>query len=143
MGLFDQVKDKDGNTLTKKSTTSTKSTKNTPLDKARKEITDFLATTEKKHGIKVNVNVSHLKTLGDSNLEDSFKIISKPFKANTKVGKNTIGVPYYKVYEPILFMESTNICEEYTELTKDKNGKVIEIVHNAKDELQPKDKKDS
>ena len=136
MGLFDQVKDKDGNTLTKKTTTTTKSTKNTPLDKARKDITEFIATNEKKHGIRVNVNVSHLKTCSDSNLEDSFKIISKPFKANTKVGKNTIGVPYYKVYEPVLFMESTNICEEYTEVTKDKNGKVIEIVHSAKDEIK-------
>ena len=133
MSLFNQVKDKNGQTLTKKSTTSTKSTKNTPLDKARKEINDFLVTTEKKHGIKVNVNVSHLKTLGDSNLEDSFKIISKPFKANTKVGKNTIGVPYYKVYEPILFMESTNICEEYTEIQVDKNGKKVEVLHKAKD----------
>ena len=136
MSLFNQVKDKNGQTLTKKSTTSTKSTKNTPLDKARKEINDFLVTTEKKHGIKVNVNVSHLKTLGDSNLEDSFKIISKPFKANTKVGKNTIGVPYYKVYEPILFMESTNICEEYTEIQVDKNGKKVEVLHKAKDEIK-------
>ena len=136
MSLFNQVKDKNGQVLTKKSSTSTKSTKNTPLDKARKEITEFLATTEKKHGIKVNVNVSHLKTCSDSNLEDSFKIVSKPFQANTKVGKNTIGVPYYKVYEPILFMESTNICEEYTEIQVDKNGKKVEVLHKAKDEIK-------
>ena len=136
MSLFNQVKDKNGQVLTKKSTTSTKSTNNTPLDKARKEINNFLAITEKKHGIKVNVNVSHLKTCSDSNLEDSFKIVSKPFKANTKVGKNTIGVPYYKVYEPILFMESTNICEEYTEIQVDKNGKKVEVLHKAKDEIK-------
>ena len=136
MSLFNQVKDKNGQVLTKKSTTSTKSTNNTPLDKARKEINNFLAITEKKHGIKVNVNVSHLKTCSDSNLEDSFKIVSKPFKANTKVGKNTIGVPYYKVYEPILFMESTNICEEYTEIQVNGKGEKVEVLHKAKDEIK-------
>ena len=82
MSLFNQVKDKNGQTLTKKSTTSTKSTKNTPLDKARKEINDFLVTTEKKHGIKVNVNVSHLKTLGD--LWDAYAIGKLDFSKKEK-----------------------------------------------------------
>ena len=131
MSLLGQVKDKNGNTLTKSTSTSKSTTKNTPIDKARKEINDFFVTIEKKHGVKVvKANVTHLKSCNDSNLTDSFKIISKPIKANEKVGKNTIGVPFYKVYENVLFVEHTNICEEYTELV---NGK--EVLHIAKDEI--------
>ena len=139
MSMLSNIKDKNGNVLTKSTTTKAPKNPSEPKEKARLKINKSFSAIEKEFGVKVNANITRIKTSSDANIVEAYKIISTPIKANEKVGKNVISVPFYKVYELKLFVEETNVCESYEEVLQD--GTIIK--HSAKDELkaQTKDSK--
>ena len=139
MSMLNNIKDKNGNVLTKSTTSKAPKNPSEPKEKARLKINKSFSAIEKEFGVKVNANITRIKTSSDANLVEAYKIVSEPIKANEKVGKNVISVPFYKVYELKLFVEETNVCESYEEVLQD--GTIIK--HSAKDELkaQTKDSK--
>ena len=136
MSMLSSIKDKNGNVLVKSTTSKAPKNPSEPKEKARQEINNTFGTIEKKFGVKVNANITKIKTSSDANIVEAYKIVSKPIKANEKVGKNVISVPFYKVYELKLFVEETNVCESYEEVLQD--GTIIK--HSAKDELKAQTK---
>ena len=139
MSMLSSIKDKNGNVLVKSTTSKAPKNPSEPKEKARLKINKSFSAIEKEFGVKVNANITRIKTSSDANLVEAYKIVSEPIKANEKVGKNVISVPFYKVYELKLFVEETNVCESYEEVLQD--GTIIK--HSAKDELkaQTKDSK--
>ena len=137
--MLSSIKDKNGNVLVKSTTSKAPKNPSEPKEKARLKINKSFSAIEKEFGVKVNANITRIKTSSDANLVEAYKIVSEPIKANEKVGKNVISVPFYKVYELKLFVEETNVCESYEEVLQD--GTIIK--HSAKDELkaQTKDSK--
>ena len=132
MSMLSSIKDKNGNVLVKSTTSKAPKNPSEPKEKARLKINNSFSAIEKEFGVKVNANITKIKTSSDANIVEAYKIVSKPIKANEKVGKNVISVPFYKVYELKLFVEETNVCESYEEVLQDGT----KVLHKAKDELK-------
>tara|TARA_Y100001973_G_C5137920_1_gene301346 strand:+ start:194 stop:610 length:417 start_codon:yes stop_codon:yes gene_type:complete len=134
MSLLSNVTDKNGKKLSEKQSKVRTSNKQlTTIDKFTQEVKENFLELTKKYGVKISGNITHCKESSDSNIVEAYKIVSevRP-KGNLHRSKQSVDVPYFVVYEPTLFIEHTNITEEYTEIKKDGS----KIKHNAKETLK-------
>ena len=137
MSLLSHVKDKNGNTLKPREATRTTKEPTELQEIIRRDINKLISDRVKKDGVKVDATITQLKTKTTKQLNDTFVIMSGANKPQ-KIGKNNdVGVPFFTEYRFKLFIDETNITEEYTEVGE--NGD--EVLHVAKDELKENAKK--
>tara|TARA_Y100000296_G_C5140432_1_gene240675 strand:- start:92 stop:493 length:402 start_codon:yes stop_codon:yes gene_type:complete len=133
MSLLSHVTDSNGNKLTKRETTRTTKEPTEVQEIIKRDALKLIAKRVKSDGVKVNGTITQLKTRNTKQMNDEFVLMSDVKKAQ-KVGKNTVGIPFFTEYRIKVFVEETNICEEYTEVLD--NGD--EVKHVAKDEIKDK-----
>ena len=133
MSLLDQVTDSNGHILTKRETTRTTKEPTEVQEIIKRDALKLIAKRVKSDGVKVNGTITQLKTRNTKQMNDEFVLMSD-VKKSQKVGKNTVGVPFFTEYRIKVFVEETNICEEYTEVLD--NGDKVK--HVAKDEIKDK-----
>ena len=133
MSLLSHVTDSNGNKLTKRETKRTAKEPTEVQEIIKRDALKLIEKRIKSDGIKVNGTITQLKTRNTKQLNEDCVIMSKAKKAQ-KVGKNKVGVPFYTEYRLKIFVEETNICQEYTEILE--NGD--EVKHVAKDEIKTK-----